>query len=114
MSPVQLQAQGWPSPPSACTGLGSSTVGNEGTALWGFILTSPLFSLQSSGNVWVTHEEMENLATSTKTVRLPGPTARHISYCAELRACINTLTLGGKEISAASRVSALGQHHAAA
>lgn len=30
--------------------------------------------LQSSGNVWVTHEEMETLATSTKTVSLPlGP-----------------------------------------
>lgn len=27
-----------------------------------------LLCLQSSGNVWVTHEEMETLATSTKTV----------------------------------------------
>lgn len=26
--------------------------------------------LQSSGNVWVTHEEMETLATSTETVSL--------------------------------------------
>lgn len=33
-----------------------------------------LLCLQSSGNVWVTHEEMETLATSTKTVSLPlGP-----------------------------------------
>ncbi|KFW78581.1 Liprin-alpha-2, partial [Manacus vitellinus] len=37
------------------------------SALWRFPLTPLLFSLQSSGNVWVTHEEMENMATSTKT-----------------------------------------------
>uniref|UniRef100_A0A8V5GZQ5 Uncharacterized protein n=1 Tax=Melopsittacus undulatus TaxID=13146 RepID=A0A8V5GZQ5_MELUD len=36
--------------------------------------SAPPTSRTSSGNVWVTHEEMENLATSTKTVRLPSPT----------------------------------------
>lgn len=51
---------------------------------------SALFLLQSSGNVWVTHEEMENMATSTKTVRLGAPLPpRRIGYRAELRACIN-------------------------
>ena len=38
-----------------------------------------LLCLQSSGNVWVTHEEMETLAKSTKTVSLalsPGPGIR--------------------------------------
>lgn len=32
--------------------------------------------LQSSGNVWVTHEEMETLATSTKTVSGAWPRLR--------------------------------------
>ncbi|NXD82651.1 LIPA4 protein, partial [Halcyon senegalensis] len=32
--------------------------------------SAPPTSRTSSGNVWVTHEEMENMATSTKTVRL--------------------------------------------
>ncbi|XP_055584239.1 liprin-alpha-4 isoform X2 [Falco biarmicus] len=49
--------------------------------------SAPPTSRTSSGNVWVTHEEMENMATSTKTVRLTGPTAaaQRISYRAELR-----------------------------
>ncbi|NXW90931.1 LIPA4 protein, partial [Alopecoenas beccarii] len=38
--------------------------------------SAPPTSRTSSGNVWVTHEEMENMATSTKTVRLAGPAAR--------------------------------------
>lgn len=65
-------------------------------APWWFTLTTLLFSLQSSGNVWVTHEEMENMATSTKTVRLASPTATTwcICYQAELRACINVLNPG--------------------
>ncbi|KAF1487721.1 Liprin-alpha-4, partial [Eudyptula minor novaehollandiae] len=37
--------------------------------------SAPPTSRTSSGNVWVTHEEMENMATSTKTVRLASPTA---------------------------------------
>lgn len=74
-------------------GLFPARLGTEAPALWWFTLTTLLFSLQSSGNVWVTHEEMENMATSTKTVRLTGPTAaaRRISYRAELQACINAL-----------------------
>ncbi|NXK67792.1 LIPA4 protein, partial [Sylvietta virens] len=35
--------------------------------------SAPPTSRTSSGNVWVTHEEMENMATSTKTVRLGSP-----------------------------------------
>lgn len=40
-------------------------------------------SEQSSGNVWVTHEEMENLASSTKAVStiwvlpFPSPPTKH-------------------------------------
>ncbi|NWV33970.1 LIPA4 protein, partial [Grantiella picta] len=37
--------------------------------------SAPPTSRTSSGNVWVTHEEMENMATSTKTVRLDSPWA---------------------------------------
>ena len=63
-------------------GLFPARLSTEVTALWWFTLTTLLFSLQSSGNVWVTHEEMENMATSTKTVRLAGPTvaAQRIGY----------------------------------
>ncbi|NXG36275.1 LIPA4 protein, partial [Dromaius novaehollandiae] len=35
--------------------------------------SAPPTSRTSSGNVWVTHEEMENMATSTKTVSLASP-----------------------------------------
>uniref|UniRef100_A0A8C3RCD6 PTPRF interacting protein alpha 4 n=1 Tax=Cyanoderma ruficeps TaxID=181631 RepID=A0A8C3RCD6_9PASS len=35
--------------------------------------SAPPTSRTSSGNVWVTHEEMENMPTSTKTVRLGSP-----------------------------------------
>ncbi|NXP13869.1 LIPA4 protein, partial [Thinocorus orbignyianus] len=38
--------------------------------------SAPPTSRTSSGNVWVTHEEMENMATSTKTVR-PAPLPPH-------------------------------------
>ncbi|NXH45762.1 LIPA4 protein, partial [Dicaeum eximium] len=44
--------------------------------------SAPPTSRTSSGNVWVTHEEMENMATSTKTVRLGSPQA---SPCAFLQ-----------------------------
>ncbi|NWH37610.1 LIPA4 protein, partial [Chloropsis hardwickii] len=44
--------------------------------------SAPPTSRTSSGNVWVTHEEMENMATSTKTVRLGSPQA---SPCASLQ-----------------------------
>uniref|UniRef100_A0A8D2N848 PTPRF interacting protein alpha 4 n=1 Tax=Zonotrichia albicollis TaxID=44394 RepID=A0A8D2N848_ZONAL len=40
--------------------------------------SAPPTSRTSSGNVWVTHEEMENMATSTKTVRLGSP--RTLAY----------------------------------
>uniref|UniRef100_A0AAY4E002 SAM domain-containing protein n=1 Tax=Denticeps clupeoides TaxID=299321 RepID=A0AAY4E002_9TELE len=36
--------------------------------------SAPLTSHTSSGNVWVTHEEMENMATSTKAVSPSGST----------------------------------------
>ncbi|NXG59510.1 LIPA4 protein, partial [Hemiprocne comata] len=44
--------------------------------------SAPPTSRTSSGNVWVTHEEMENMATSTKTVRLmaPLPPRRTLAY----------------------------------
>ncbi|NXE68681.1 LIPA4 protein, partial [Calcarius ornatus] len=44
--------------------------------------SAPPTSRTSSGNVWVTHEEMENMATSTKTVRLGSPQA---SPCASVQ-----------------------------
>lgn len=76
---------------------------------------SPLcpFLFQSSGNVWVTHEEMENMATSTKTVRLAALLLQRISYRAGLQTCTEALkTPAGKGIFAVSHVSALGQHRA--
>ncbi|NXA76130.1 LIPA4 protein, partial [Thryothorus ludovicianus] len=45
--------------------------------------SAPPTSRTSSGNVWVTHEEMENMATSTKTVRLDteeGSWAQTLAY----------------------------------
>lgn len=45
------------------------------------------FSVQSSGNVWVTHEEMENMATSTKMVSPSGwlPCARGAMHMPRFR-----------------------------
>ncbi|NXJ71697.1 LIPA4 protein, partial [Rostratula benghalensis] len=43
--------------------------------------SAPPTSRTSSGNVWVTHEEMENMATSTKTVRpAPLPSLSTLAY----------------------------------
>ncbi|XP_073904700.1 liprin-alpha-4 isoform X2 [Castor canadensis] len=42
--------------------------------------SAPPTSRTSSGNVWVTHEEMETLATSTKTDREEGSWAQTLAY----------------------------------
>ncbi|KAM8987990.1 liprin-alpha-4 isoform 4-T4 [Guaruba guarouba] len=42
--------------------------------------SAPPTSRTSSGNVWVTHEEMENLATSTKTDTEEGSWAQTLAY----------------------------------
>ncbi|XP_036386938.1 liprin-alpha-4 isoform X2 [Megalops cyprinoides] len=42
--------------------------------------SAPLTSRTSSGNVWVTHEEMENLATSTKAESEEGSWAQTLAY----------------------------------
>ncbi|XP_046731215.1 liprin-alpha-4 isoform X1 [Silurus meridionalis] len=42
--------------------------------------SAPLTSRTSSGNVWVTHEEMENLATSTKAENEEGSWAQTLAY----------------------------------
>ncbi|KFU83825.1 Liprin-alpha-2, partial [Chaetura pelagica] len=54
--------------------------------------SAPPTSRTSSGNVWVTHEEMENMATSTKTVRLAPPSPG--SFLASLYASPQTLAYG--------------------
>ncbi|NWR39484.1 LIPA4 protein, partial [Tachuris rubrigastra] len=43
--------------------------------------SAPPTSRTSSGNVWVTHEEMENMATSTKTVRPSSPEGAEFWAC---------------------------------
>ncbi|KAG7319126.1 hypothetical protein KOW79_017600 [Hemibagrus wyckioides] len=42
--------------------------------------SAPLTSRTSSGNVWVTHEEMENMATSTKAENEEGSWAQTLAY----------------------------------
>ncbi|XP_048027850.1 liprin-alpha-4 isoform X6 [Megalobrama amblycephala] len=42
--------------------------------------SAPLTSRTSSGNVWVTHEEMENMATSTKMENEEGSWAQTLAY----------------------------------
>ncbi|XP_062298855.1 liprin-alpha-4 [Scomber scombrus] len=42
--------------------------------------SAPLTSRTSSGNVWVTHEEMENLASSTKAENEEGSWAQTLAY----------------------------------
>ncbi|XP_051780362.1 liprin-alpha-4 isoform X2 [Erpetoichthys calabaricus] len=42
--------------------------------------SAPLTSRTSSGNVWVTHEEMENLAASTKAENEEGSWAQTLAY----------------------------------
>uniref|UniRef100_A0A1A8JC13 Protein tyrosine phosphatase, receptor type, f polypeptide (PTPRF), interacting protein (Liprin), alpha 4 n=2 Tax=Nothobranchius kuhntae TaxID=321403 RepID=A0A1A8JC13_NOTKU len=42
--------------------------------------SAPLTSRTSSGNVWVTHEEMENLASSTKADNEEGSWAQTLAY----------------------------------
>ncbi|XP_057218123.1 liprin-alpha-4 [Triplophysa rosa] len=42
--------------------------------------SAPLTSRTSSGNVWVTHEEMENLASSTKMENEEGSWAQTLAY----------------------------------
>ncbi|XP_028853584.1 liprin-alpha-4 isoform X5 [Denticeps clupeoides] len=42
--------------------------------------SAPLTSHTSSGNVWVTHEEMENMATSTKAEKEEGSWAQTLAY----------------------------------
>uniref|UniRef100_A0A8C1Y0J8 PTPRF interacting protein alpha 4 n=1 Tax=Cyprinus carpio TaxID=7962 RepID=A0A8C1Y0J8_CYPCA len=42
--------------------------------------SAPLTSHTSSGNVWVTHEEMENMATSTKMENEEGSWAQTLAY----------------------------------
>ncbi|XP_035376316.1 liprin-alpha-4 isoform X3 [Electrophorus electricus] len=42
--------------------------------------SAPLTSRTSSGNVWVTHEEMENMATSTKVENEEGSWAQTLAY----------------------------------
>ncbi|XP_073771438.1 liprin-alpha-4 isoform X6 [Danio rerio] len=42
--------------------------------------SAPLTSRTSSGNVWVTHEEMENMATSTKMDNEEGSWAQTLAY----------------------------------
>ncbi|XP_016325814.1 liprin-alpha-2-like isoform X9 [Sinocyclocheilus anshuiensis] len=42
--------------------------------------SAPLTSHTSSGNVWVTHEEMENMATSTKMENDEGSWAQTLAY----------------------------------
>uniref|UniRef100_UPI003AB0CBE2 liprin-alpha-4 n=1 Tax=Centroberyx gerrardi TaxID=166262 RepID=UPI003AB0CBE2 len=42
--------------------------------------SAPLTSRTSSGNVWVTHEEMENLASSTKAESEEGSWAQTLAY----------------------------------
>uniref|UniRef100_A0A803VBU1 PTPRF interacting protein alpha 4 n=1 Tax=Ficedula albicollis TaxID=59894 RepID=A0A803VBU1_FICAL len=42
--------------------------------------SAPPTSRTSSGNVWVTHEEMENMATSTKTVSSPCASLQTLAY----------------------------------
>ncbi|XP_062842575.1 liprin-alpha-4 isoform X3 [Trichomycterus rosablanca] len=42
--------------------------------------SAPLTSRTSSGNVWVTHEEMENMATSTKADKEEGSWAQTLAY----------------------------------
>ncbi|XP_054640499.1 liprin-alpha-4 isoform X3 [Dunckerocampus dactyliophorus] len=42
--------------------------------------SAPLTSRTSSGNVWVTHEEMENLASSTKAANEEGSWAQTLAY----------------------------------
>ncbi|KAF5899477.1 liprin-alpha-4 isoform X4, partial [Clarias magur] len=42
--------------------------------------SAPLTSRTSSGNVWVTHEEMENMATSTKADNEEGSWAQTLAY----------------------------------